>query len=142
MSVLRQPEQIRPLSPQASARRDQILETAIEAMARKGYHDTSIADIALRAHVSRATVYQYFGDKHDILAAIGQRVEQGIIGAIDAWVALPPDASAHDAEAEEARSLTQRLRAMIDARIAQVIAVLSVHANAARLVLRLVRGKD
>lgn len=45
-------------------------------MGRKGYHETSIADVASRSHASRATVYQYFGDERDILAAIGQRVEQ------------------------------------------------------------------
>jgi AcrR family transcriptional regulator len=140
MSVLRQPEEARRPSSQASARREQILEAAIEAMGRKGYHATSIADIAARSHASRATVYQYFGDKRDILAAIGRQVEQGIIGAIDTWVALPPRAAGSDIEPRD--GLTQRLRAMIDARIVQVIQALSIHADAARLVLRLVRGKD
>jgi AcrR family transcriptional regulator len=129
------------MSRQASARRDQILEAAIEAMARKGFHETSIADIASRARVSRATVYQYFGDKRDILSAIGQRVEDGILAAIDSWVGLPTGATGEDVE-RNVRRLTEQLRVMIDTRIAQVIAALSVHADAARLVLRVVRGKD
>ena len=141
MSVLREADASRPMSRQASARREQILEAAIEAMARKGFHETSIGDIASRARASRATVYQYFGDKRDILAAIGQRVEQAIVAAIDTWVALPTGATAGDAE-RNAPSLTEQLRAMIDTRIAQVITVLSLHADAARLVLRIVRGKD
>ena len=93
MSVLRQSDAPRRLSRHASARREQILEAAIEAMARKGFHETSIADIASRAKASRATVYQYFADKREILAAIGQRVEQAILQAIDTWVALPTGAA-------------------------------------------------
>jgi AcrR family transcriptional regulator len=128
------------MSRKASARREQILEAAIETMGRKGYHDTSIADIAARSHAARGTVYQYFGDKRDILAAIGDRVERGIVGAIDAWGALPADDVAD--EPSRQGDLPRRLRAMIDGRITQVVQTLAVHADAARLVLRLVRGKD
>jgi AcrR family transcriptional regulator len=141
MSVWRQGDGPHPMSAQASARRQQILEAAIAAMARKGFHETSIADIASLARVSRATVYQYFGDKRDILSAIGGRVEEAILAAIDAWMALPSGATGDDVE-RNARRLTERLRAMIDARIEQVIAALSLHSDAARLVLRVVRGKD
>ncbi len=140
MSVLRHADDSHPMSRQASARREQILEAAIQAMGRNGYHGTSIADIASRSHASRATVYQYFGDKSDILAAIGKRVEDGIVGAVDAWIALPVDVAANRNAPHE--GLTERLRAMIDTRIEQVITALTAHADAARLVLRLVRGKD
>ena len=141
MSVWRHDDALHPISPHASARRQQILEAAIAAMARKGFHDTSIADIAALARGSRATVCQYFGDKRDILSAIGRRVEEAILAAIDAWMALPSGATGDDVE-RSARELTERLRAMIDARIGQVIAALSLHADAARLVLCVVRGKD
>jgi AcrR family transcriptional regulator len=128
------------MSRHASARREQILEAAIEAMGRKGYHETSIADIASRSHASRATVYQYFGDKRDILAAIGKRVEDGIANAVDAWGALTAERAGDRGGPHD--GLAGWLRAMIDSRIAQVITALTVHANAARLVLRLVRGTD
>jgi hypothetical protein len=68
-------------------------------------------------------------------------VEQAIVAAIDTWVALPTGPTGEEVE-RNARSLSELLRAMIGNRIAQVITALSLHADAARLVLRIVRGKD
>jgi AcrR family transcriptional regulator len=128
------------LSPQAEARRESILAAALEIMSRKGYHRTSIADIAARARVSRAAVYQYFGDKRDILAAIADRVERLITGAIDAWAPLP--ISDRPRTAVEPSALIEQLRRMIDARASQVVVAIAANADAARLVLRQARGVD
>jgi AcrR family transcriptional regulator len=125
-------------SPQAGARREALLEAALEVIARKGFHHTSIADIAARARASRATVYLYFRDKRDILAAIARRVEEGIIAAIDAWVPLPESPSRPLPPA----LLVEQLQRMIDARIAQGLDAIRANADAARLVLRLERGHD
>jgi AcrR family transcriptional regulator len=143
MSVLREPvaTDARTFSPQAAARREQILEAALEAISRKGYHQTSIADIARRARASRATVYQYFRNKQDILAAIGHRVETRIIGAVDTWVPLPSGMDGADPE-HESQLLIDRLRSMIDTRIRQVMSAIYANADAARLVLRLIRGYE
>jgi AcrR family transcriptional regulator len=127
------------LSPRAGARREEILEVALEVISRKGFHDTSIADIARGARASRATVYQYFHDKRDILLALAERVAKRVIGAVDAWLPLPHP---RDDGASDPRPLGDQLRAMIDSRIAQVLAAISADAAAARLVLRLVRGND
>ena len=48
-------------------RRRQIVAAAIEAFGRLGYHACTIRDIAERAGVSVGLVYQYFGDKEDVL---------------------------------------------------------------------------
>ena len=78
MSVLgdaaRRARRLHVLSPRAGTRREEILEVALEVISRKGFHDTSIADIARGARASRATVYQYFHDKRDILLALAERV--------------------------------------------------------------------
>jgi AcrR family transcriptional regulator len=134
------PPETRPGGP-AAIRREEVLEAALEVMARKGFHDTSIADIAARARASRATVYQHFRDKQDVLAAIACRVEQRIIGAVDAWVALPPGPATGDVECRPTALIAQ-LRGMIDSRLSQVLASISANADAARLVLRLDRGRD
>jgi AcrR family transcriptional regulator len=136
----RSPRDPASLSQQAAARRDEILEVALEIFSRKGFHDTSISAVAKRAGASRATVYQYFRDKSDILAAIGQRVEQRIVAAVNAWVPLPPDVAA--SETSEPAALLAGLRAMIDMRLTQVLAMLAENADATRLTLRLVRGND
>src|SRR5581483_10735841 len=69
----------KPLTPQAERRRDQSLEAALAVMSRKGFDRTSIADIAGRARVARATVYQHFADKRDVLVALANRVTFRVI---------------------------------------------------------------
>src|ERR1051325_12177451 len=46
-----------------SERRQQILSVARDVFARRGYHQTTIDDIALQAGVARGTFYLYFEDK-------------------------------------------------------------------------------
>lgn len=48
-------------------RRRQIVKAAIERFGKRGYHATTISDIAERAGVSVGLIYQYFGDKEDVL---------------------------------------------------------------------------
>lgn len=48
-------------------RRTQIVKVAVELFARCGYHSTTIRDIARGANVSVGLIYQYVGDKEDIL---------------------------------------------------------------------------
>jgi AcrR family transcriptional regulator len=48
-------------------RRGQILRAAVRLFSDKGYYTTTIAQIAREAGVSTGLIYQYFGDKDDIL---------------------------------------------------------------------------
>jgi len=50
--------------------RTKIIEASRKLFARRGYSETSMGDIAKAAQVARATVYNNFEDKQDILAAI------------------------------------------------------------------------
>jgi AcrR family transcriptional regulator len=50
--------------------RTKIIEASRKLFARRGFSDTSMGDIARAAQVARATVYNNFDDKQDILAAI------------------------------------------------------------------------
>jgi AcrR family transcriptional regulator len=47
-----------------------IIEASRKLFARRGFSETSMGDIARAAQVARATVYNNFDDKQDILAAI------------------------------------------------------------------------
>lgn len=48
-------------------RRGQILCAAVKLFSDKGYYTTTISQIAREARVSTGLIYQYFGDKDDIL---------------------------------------------------------------------------
>lgn len=48
-------------------RRDQILEAAIFLFSREDHHRVTVRDIAHKAGISTGLIYQYFGDKEDIL---------------------------------------------------------------------------
>ena len=124
----------------AGARRDAILEAALSIIAREGFHRASIAEIAGTAHVSRATVYQYFADKRDILRALADRVARGVIETADTWPPLP--ASPAEEEAAEVSGGTAQLRAVISTRIAQILDAISADRHAARLIARLTRDHD
>jgi AcrR family transcriptional regulator len=50
--------------------RHKILDASRKLFARRGFSETSMGDIARSAQVARATVYNNFDDKQDILAAI------------------------------------------------------------------------
>lgn len=59
----------RPRSGEPRAR-IKILEASRKLFARRGFSETSMGDIARAAQVARATVYNNFDDKRDILAGI------------------------------------------------------------------------
>ena len=60
------------LSQQRSRKtRDQILAAARDLFARQGYELTSIDQIAAAAKVAKSSVFAHFGDKANLLAALG-----------------------------------------------------------------------
>jgi AcrR family transcriptional regulator len=74
-------------------RRDHILDCALAVFARKGFHETSIADICAPARIARGTLYEYFTDKRDVLAALIDRIVGRVLDAAQQWprFEVPPD---------------------------------------------------
>lgn len=56
-----------------------VLDAALATMAAKGYHGTSVRDIATAAGVASGSIYTHFGSKHDLLALIMNRGMDGLI---------------------------------------------------------------
>lgn len=56
-----------------------LINAAIAVMVEKGYHGTSVRDIATAAGVSVGTLYNHFGSKHDLLVLIMNRVMDGLV---------------------------------------------------------------
>ncbi len=60
-------EQPRKLTPRGQERRLQIMATAAELFAERGYHPTSVADVVDRLGVGKGVFYWYFPSKEDLL---------------------------------------------------------------------------
>jgi len=60
----------------AIARRDQILDAATMVFVTKGFHATSIKDIAREADIADGTIYNYFKNKHALLIGILEKLTQ------------------------------------------------------------------
>lgn len=66
----------------ADARREQILDVAIEVFGRSGYYGASMNDIAEAAGVTKPVLYQHFDSKSDLYAALLEEVGARMLGAI------------------------------------------------------------
>jgi AcrR family transcriptional regulator len=66
----------------AQARREQILEVAIEVFARNGFHSTSMNDVADAAGVTKPVLYQHFDSKQDLYMALLGEVGNRMITSI------------------------------------------------------------
>ncbi|EME16507.1 TetR/AcrR family transcriptional regulator [Rhodococcus triatomae] len=51
----------------------ELITAAVTTMAAKGYHGTSVRDIAAAAGLAVGSLYNHFGSKHDLLALILDR---------------------------------------------------------------------
>jgi AcrR family transcriptional regulator len=72
----------RELPMQREERREQVLRSAMEVFAHKGYHATSIGDIIKRARIARGTFYLYFENKRQIFEAILEMALQGLVSRL------------------------------------------------------------
>ncbi len=61
------------------ARRNQILDAAAKVFAEKGFHPTTIKDIAVEAGIAHGTIYNYFENKPALLLGIFDRMKASII---------------------------------------------------------------
>jgi AcrR family transcriptional regulator len=133
----------------ASARREQILDVAVQVFARNGFHDTSMNDVAEAAGVTKPVLYQHFDSKQDLylelIREVGARmltsIAKATAGAPDGkaqtelgfqayfrWVAEDRDAfmllfGARSTRDEEANIAVRRITAESAAAIAPLIAV-------------------
>jgi AcrR family transcriptional regulator len=70
----------------AARRRRQLLDVALRAFAEKGFHLTSMDDVAEAAGVTKPVLYQHFASKRDLylqlLDDVGGRMLEGIAKAV------------------------------------------------------------
>lgn len=74
---------------QRQEREQLILRAAEELLLEKGYHETSMEEIAARVGISKGTVYLHFASKEDLVFALLQRGLQAFLSALDETLDLP-----------------------------------------------------
>ena len=63
----------------AGERKNEILDAAEDLFAAKGYEETSTGDILDRVGIARGTLYYHFRSKEEILDALIERMNRGLI---------------------------------------------------------------
>ena len=87
--------------------RRRLLDAMAEAVAHKGYGDTTIADLASGARVSRRTFYEHFGSKEECLIALYEAASRQALSVLRD--AIDP---AHDPLTQAERALHAYLSTM------------------------------
>lgn len=68
----------------AARRREQLLDVALHAFARAGFHETSMNDVADAAGVTKPVLYQHFTSKRALYRELLGEVADRLLGAITA----------------------------------------------------------
>ena len=66
----------------ANARREQILDVALEVFASSGFHGTSMNDVAEAVGVTKPVLYQHFDSKRDLYQALIDEVGDRLLANI------------------------------------------------------------
>src|SRR5690606_3873112 len=64
-----------------TAKREKIIDTAVELFAKKGFAATGIQELADRAGMAKGALYDYIGSKEAILIEIQRRVLEPLLTA-------------------------------------------------------------
>jgi AcrR family transcriptional regulator len=70
---------------------EKIMVGTMKALSRQGTYKLSVSDICQSSGVARGTFYRYFTDKDEVLAAMGQHIEDGVAAAFTAAIEQNPD---------------------------------------------------
>lgn len=76
------------------SRRDQILETAADLFAARGFHGVSVGEIGRACGISGPALYKHFPSKDAVLAAMLVGISEELLAEGRARVAKAPDAQA------------------------------------------------
>lgn len=79
---------------QRREREDLILQAAEDVLTEKGYHDTSMDEIAARVGVAKGTVYLHFASKGELVFALLEREMQKLLQFVEHTASLPLTARA------------------------------------------------
>src|ERR1700722_191134 len=96
------PQSTSPSVPPRRSRREEILDEATQLFAERGYEGTSMADLAEKVGLRKASLFHHFASKEVLYAAVLARLVEHLGMPISKSVMLPG-------------SFAERLDAMADA---------------------------
>src|SRR5437763_9103589 len=68
-------------------RGEQVYAAALRLFREKGYHATSMQDIAAAVGLYKGSLYHYIGGKEDLLVQVFERAMAGLLASVEATVA-------------------------------------------------------
>jgi AcrR family transcriptional regulator len=68
---------------ETSEKRSHIVQQTLELIAKRGFHDAPMAEIAKRAGVSAGTIYRYFENKDVLIADLYRELEERINATLE-----------------------------------------------------------
>ncbi|MFA9269284.1 TetR/AcrR family transcriptional regulator [Svornostia abyssi] len=81
-------------------RRERLLDAALEVVAEKGWHSTTVRDVCSRAKLTERYFYEAFGDRQGVLLALFDHVSQEVATILlEAVAASPRDDATQSARA-------------------------------------------
>lgn len=121
-------------APSRAERQQAILQAAVRAFSRQGYHGCTVAEVAREAGVADGTLYLYFRGKADLLVSAFRFVLEGLLERLDRDLAQLDDpvdklrrlVETHLVEMERDRDLASFLQVQLrqpDEAIRRAIAV-------------------
>ncbi|MCU1615643.1 MAG: putative TetR-family transcriptional regulator [Frankiales bacterium] len=82
------PDRFAGLRDRARATVRQLLDSAARTFAARGFAGSNLDAVAAGAGVARATLYKYFTDKHDVLAALAEEARDDVVSAAQRFGAI------------------------------------------------------
>lgn len=99
--------------------RERLVAAALQLFSEQGYDETTVAQIAERAGLTKSTFHRHFPDKRDVLAA-GQETLSGLL--TEGVAGAPAEAPPLDAVAEGLRRAAQAFRPEVATQVAAAVA--------------------
>src|SRR5262245_60579054 len=72
-----------PRADRGAARRDAILNAALEEFSAHGFEAARLDDVAKRAGIAKGTIYLYFSDKEELFQALVRSYISPVVGALE-----------------------------------------------------------
>jgi AcrR family transcriptional regulator len=111
------PTGLKPVSFIEEARRRQIIEATIEAVAESGYAGASLAKLAARAKISKSIISYHFSGKDELLESTVHQIYQ------DIWLFVRPRLLAEKTARDQLRAYIESEFAYLEAHRAQLLAI-------------------
>jgi AcrR family transcriptional regulator len=99
--------------------RERLVSAALQLFSEQGYDETTVAQIAQQAGLTKSTFHRHFPDKRDVLAAGQETLSRLLASGI---AAAPADASPLEAVAAGLRSAAGAFQPELAALVAAVVA--------------------